>query len=173
MTLPHNIHPAHACVTLTAPQYNRVSDPVFDCACACCVHLSWVMHPFAQERAPPSHDNGEPRVSKPPSRGLRATVLLGRMCQSLPRGLCATGSVECMHHSKLWLSPIPPMRRGDERWFDRFVAGHAAVVYYWILVVTYMVSPKTSYQFSELVEGHATGQEGDAPVACRCHTSNF
>jgi len=45
---------------------------------------------------------------------------------------------------------------GDQLWLDRFVAQHAAVVYYWILVLTYMVSPKLSYQFSELVEGHAT-----------------
>ena len=45
---------------------------------------------------------------------------------------------------------------GDQLWLDRFVAQHAAVLYYWILVATYLFSPKASYQFSELVEGHAT-----------------
>ena len=45
---------------------------------------------------------------------------------------------------------------GDQWWFDRFVAQHAAVFYYWILVVTYLLDPKVAYQFSELVEGHAT-----------------
>lgn len=56
---------------------------------------------------------------------------------------------------------------GDQLWLDRFVAQHAAVVYYWILVLTYMVSPKLSYQFSELVEGHATGTSPHA--WCHAH----
>lgn len=45
---------------------------------------------------------------------------------------------------------------GDNAWFDRFVAQHAAIVYYWVVVVLYALSPKHAYQFSELVEGHAT-----------------
>mmetsp|Transcript_28789 Transcript_28789/g.112239 ORF Transcript_28789/g.112239 Transcript_28789/m.112239 type:complete len:200 (-) Transcript_28789:167-766(-) len=44
---------------------------------------------------------------------------------------------------------------GDALWSDRFLANHAAVVYFWILVITYFVSPSTSYKFSELVENHA------------------
>lgn len=44
---------------------------------------------------------------------------------------------------------------GDALWFDRFLAQHAAVFYYWVLVVMYLVSPSASYAFSELVEYHA------------------
>jgi ubiquinol oxidase len=45
---------------------------------------------------------------------------------------------------------------GDNAWVDRFVAQHAAIVYYWFLVLFYALSPRAAYQFSELVEGHAT-----------------
>eukprot|EP00166_Cyanidium_caldarium_P005127 ctg_597.g288 len=38
---------------------------------------------------------------------------------------------------------------------DRFLAYHLSLVYYWMLVVVYMVSPATSYNFSELLEKHA------------------
>ncbi|KAI3428133.1 hypothetical protein D9Q98_006516 [Chlorella vulgaris] len=44
---------------------------------------------------------------------------------------------------------------GDLRWGDRFLAEHAAVFYYWTLVVIYLISPAASYQFMEMVEGHA------------------
>lgn len=44
---------------------------------------------------------------------------------------------------------------GDLKWVDRFVAEHAAVLYYWVLVAIYLISPSASYQFMELVEGHA------------------
>jgi ubiquinol oxidase len=44
---------------------------------------------------------------------------------------------------------------GNARWVDRFLARHAALVYYWIVVVLYLVSPKSAYHFMELVEGHA------------------
>lgn len=46
---------------------------------------------------------------------------------------------------------------GDQLWIDRFMAEHAAVFYYWVLVAMYLVSPSASYAFSELVEvrGHA------------------
>jgi CRP-like cAMP-binding protein len=40
---------------------------------------------------------------------------------------------------------------GDSRWADRFLSRHAAVVYYWILNVTFFVSPQLAYNFSELV----------------------
>lgn len=45
---------------------------------------------------------------------------------------------------------------GDQLWFDRFVAEHAAIVYYWVLIGMYLLSPKDAYVFSELVEWHAT-----------------
>uniref|UniRef100_A0A0G4HAL7 Ubiquinol oxidase n=1 Tax=Chromera velia CCMP2878 TaxID=1169474 RepID=A0A0G4HAL7_9ALVE len=44
---------------------------------------------------------------------------------------------------------------GDKNWIDRFLAQHAAVLYYWVLVVFYLFSPRLSYLFSELLEGHA------------------
>jgi ubiquinol oxidase len=45
---------------------------------------------------------------------------------------------------------------GDQLWVDRFLAEHAAVFYYWVLVLMYLISPSSSYAFSELVERHAT-----------------
>lgn len=45
---------------------------------------------------------------------------------------------------------------GDQLWFDRFLAEHAAILYYWVLIVMYLLSPKNAYAFSELVEWHAT-----------------
>lgn len=44
---------------------------------------------------------------------------------------------------------------GDLMWFDRFIAEHAALVYYWMCIGFYMLAPKNAYQFSELVEWHA------------------
>lgn len=44
---------------------------------------------------------------------------------------------------------------GDVLWFDRFVAEHAALLYYWVCIAFYMSAPKNAYQFSELVEWHA------------------
>lgn len=44
---------------------------------------------------------------------------------------------------------------GDQLWVDRFLAMHASIVYYWFLLLFYITSPKTAYNFSELVEYHA------------------
>lgn len=44
---------------------------------------------------------------------------------------------------------------GDLLWADRFVAEHAALLYYWLLIAVYLVSPSQSYAFMELVENHA------------------
>lgn len=44
---------------------------------------------------------------------------------------------------------------GDQRWSDRFLAQHAAVLYYWVLVVLWLVSPTLAYNFSQLIEAHA------------------
>ncbi|PZD71156.1 hypothetical protein C1752_07884 [Acaryochloris thomasi RCC1774] len=44
---------------------------------------------------------------------------------------------------------------GSEQWIDRFVARHAALLYYWIIVGIYVISPRSAYQFMELVEQHA------------------
>ena len=44
---------------------------------------------------------------------------------------------------------------GDQSWFTRFLAQHAAVAYYWVLVALFMASPSLGYLFSVLLEGHA------------------
>ena len=44
---------------------------------------------------------------------------------------------------------------GDALWVDRFVAQHAAIVYYWILTLLFFASPRLAYNFSELIETHA------------------
>ncbi|MEO1520916.1 MAG: alternative oxidase [Cyanobacteria bacterium J06633_2] len=44
---------------------------------------------------------------------------------------------------------------GNNRWVDRFLARHVALLYYWIIVGLYMVSPRSAYHFMELVEAHA------------------
>ncbi|MGL5804490.1 MAG: alternative oxidase [Xenococcaceae cyanobacterium] len=44
---------------------------------------------------------------------------------------------------------------GDRYWFDRFLAQHIAMGYYWIVVPLYMVLPKYAYYMMELIEQHA------------------
>ncbi len=44
---------------------------------------------------------------------------------------------------------------GSRHWIDRFIARHAALVYYWVIVILYLITPKSAYYFSELVERHA------------------
>lgn len=44
---------------------------------------------------------------------------------------------------------------GNKNWFDRFLAQHTALVYYWVVVALYIISPSSAYHFMELVEGHA------------------
>ncbi|CAM9496956.1 unnamed protein product [Pylaiella littoralis] len=44
---------------------------------------------------------------------------------------------------------------GDTQWSDRFLARHAAIIYYLVLTLGYLVSPFLAYNFSELIESHA------------------
>ena len=44
---------------------------------------------------------------------------------------------------------------GDQSWSVRFLAQHSAIIYYWILVLLWLVSPTWAYKFSELLETHA------------------
>ena len=44
---------------------------------------------------------------------------------------------------------------GDQYWVDRFLAQHAAVFYYWTVVLFFAVSPSNAYTFSELVEARS------------------
>ncbi|KAI9123573.1 hypothetical protein K1719_004873 [Acacia pycnantha] len=44
---------------------------------------------------------------------------------------------------------------GNSWWFDRFLAQHIAIVYYFMTVLMYVISPRMAYHFSECVESHA------------------
>ncbi|KAF8414165.1 hypothetical protein HHK36_002164 [Tetracentron sinense] len=44
---------------------------------------------------------------------------------------------------------------GNALWFDRFLAQHIAVFYYFMIVFMYILSPRMAYHFSECVEKHA------------------
>jgi len=54
---------------------------------------------------------------------------------------------------------------GNLRWSDRFFAGHLSLVYYWVLVVAFLLSPASSYCFSELLEAHAVDTYNEFLVA--------
>ncbi|GIL72790.1 hypothetical protein Vretimale_4432 [Volvox reticuliferus] len=55
-----------------------------------------------------------------------------------------------MHHLQIMES-----LGGDRAWLDRFIAEHAAVFYYWVLIFFYLVSPRMAYNFMQRVELHA------------------
>ena len=44
---------------------------------------------------------------------------------------------------------------GDSLWWNRFLARHGAIVYYIVLLISYVISPQYAYLFSELLEMHA------------------
>ncbi|KAL2244965.1 ubiquinol oxidase 4, chloroplastic/chromoplastic [Sesamum indicum] len=44
---------------------------------------------------------------------------------------------------------------GNSWWFDRFLAQHIAVFYYFMTACMYALSPRMAYHFSECVESHA------------------
>jgi ubiquinol oxidase len=44
---------------------------------------------------------------------------------------------------------------GNNSWSDRFLAQSAALVYYWVVVVLYLITPRTAYNFMQMVEEHA------------------
>ncbi|TYI81941.1 hypothetical protein E1A91_D05G188500v1 [Gossypium mustelinum] len=44
---------------------------------------------------------------------------------------------------------------GNSWWFDRFLAQHIAIFYYFMTVFMYTLSPRMAYHFSECVESHA------------------
>jgi len=44
---------------------------------------------------------------------------------------------------------------GADFWGDRLLARAAALLYYWIITLVYLLSPKAAYHFMELVEQHA------------------
>lgn len=44
---------------------------------------------------------------------------------------------------------------GNSLWFDRFMAQHAAIAYYWLVTGLFVAHPELAYNFSLLVEEHA------------------
>lgn len=57
---------------------------------------------------------------------------------------------------------------GDQRWADRFVAQHAAVVYYFALLLMWVASPTLAYNFSG---GKGRGRHAASPwgrACCAC-----
>jgi ubiquinol oxidase len=44
---------------------------------------------------------------------------------------------------------------GSQFWGDRILARTTALIYYWIIVFLYILSPSSAYNFMELVENHA------------------
>lgn len=44
---------------------------------------------------------------------------------------------------------------GNQYWIDRFIAEHLAVLYYWMIVPLYLLSPRSAYYLMELIEDHA------------------
>ncbi len=106
------------------------------CYCSCRASSHPPLHPNR-------HPNRPPRPNPPESLGFwRAGAELRRI-----------------HFAEEWneLHHLQIMEAlgGDLLWFDRFVAEHAALLYYWVCIGFYMAAPKHAYQFSELVEWHA------------------
>lgn len=54
------------------------------------------------------------------------------------------------HHLKIMES-----LGGDIKWWNRFLARHVGMVYYVALLILFLVSPRTAYLSSELLERHA------------------
>jgi len=46
-------------------------------------------------------------------------------------------------------------RGGNEFWIDRFFAKHLVLLYYWIMVAYYFISPIDAYDINMKIEKHA------------------
>ncbi len=46
-------------------------------------------------------------------------------------------------------------RGGDKYWIDRFLARHMVLIYYWIMVIYYFLSPTNAYDVNIKIEEHA------------------
>jgi ubiquinol oxidase len=44
---------------------------------------------------------------------------------------------------------------GNNRWFDRFLAKHIGIAYYWLCFTLYLIKPSLAYNLSENIEKHA------------------
>ena len=77
-------------------------------------------------------------------------------CRKLLDGRAQSGFTLQVHFAEEWneLHHLMIMESlgGDQLWIDRFMAQHAAVFYYWVLIAFFAVSPSKAYLFSEMVE---------------------
>ena len=56
---------------------------------------------------------------------------------------------------------------GDQMWWDRFLAQHSAIFYFWVLILFYTFAPRMAYVFSELVEvGQSSASAGFVDHLC-------
>lgn len=78
------------------------------------------------------------------SMGLRGPEHLYLMKQHFEQSINETEHLEYMES-----------RDGNRYWIDRFAAKHLVLIYYWINVVYYWVSPCSAYHLSYEVEVHA------------------
>lgn len=74
--------------------------------------------------------------SRRPSRAASAVACTTPTRRSLSAQVHAAEEWNELHHLL-----IMEALGGDARWSDRFLGYHAAVLYYWLLVPTYLVSP--------------------------------
>ena len=78
------------------------------------------------------------------SLGLRGPVHIYLMEEHFAQTLNETEHLEYMES-----------RGGSAYWVDRFVARHLVLVYYWVNVVYYWLSPRAAYHLSYEIEMHA------------------
>jgi ubiquinol oxidase len=78
------------------------------------------------------------------SMGLRGPEHIDLMIQHFEQSVNETSHLEYMES-----------RGGNSYWIDRFVAKHLVLIYYWVNVVYYGVSPRLAYHLSYEVEVHA------------------
>ena len=78
------------------------------------------------------------------SMGLRGPEHIDLMIQHFEQSVNETSHLEYMES-----------RGGNSYWIDRFVAKHLVLIYYWVNVVYYGISPRLAYHLSYEVEVHA------------------
>ena len=78
------------------------------------------------------------------SMGLRGPEHIDLMIQHFEQSINETSHLEYMES-----------RGGNSYWIDRFVAKHLVLIYYWVNVVYYGISPRNAYHLSYEVEIHA------------------
>ena len=79
------------------------------------------------------------------SMGLRGPEHLYLMKEHFAQSLNETEHLEYMES-----------RGGNSYWVDRFLAKHLVLIYYWVNVVYYWLSPRLAYHLSYEVEIHAS-----------------